>query len=310
MFFFFFHSFFLFLLQTTANISNIQSMESNFHPPFTTVAAAITTARLLPLHKQINVRRGSADCGSTNKCTNSSVRNNRTLAMAGPPSAQPINDACRWSSNADESYDGGGDCWNGRTVTNSHGRYCAETTSDDGSSNRDGRSGNSNDSDSICDVVDSSVRYGIEAGDIHRNNNNNHNTNSIDLEFGSSRCCAVVEKCDGSPPHGERTVINYMLRDIANGLAIPMDALVGWSKYAALSGSRILGCKSSIISLVIYMLLLTAATRPCDAHKHEGTLSIHSNNTTYTFYILHRIVVGKLKFSRTNTHTHVTRIRV
>lgn len=239
-------------------------MESYFHPPF-------ATSRPPSLDERITNGFNNENCGQSGPVlpapsapsallpwpsSSSSIATalemaRRIVSQSHPASAsasasgslQSINDACRWSSsNADESYDGGGGHGNGNGNSNSN---CEPIASAD-----DGSSGNSR----ICDVVDSSVRYGIE-GDIHWNYN--LNTNSIDSECGSGAMAAETMAS---------TVINYLLRDITSGLTTSMKTVIRPYKCA----SRTPWWKS-IISVVIYLLLVTSATRTCAAHKHEGT---------------------------------------
>lgn len=264
-------------------------MESYFHPPFVTIRPPSTqpaSAKRINGCGGLGAAQSAISAAATATLTSllppiaiatavQTTPRSTTAAAALlpnlPPTPSPlsINDACRWSNDADESYDGGGggnvyDCAIDSGNYSQYGRRIS-ATNDDGSGNGSGSNGSSN---SICDVVDSSVRYGIE-GDIHRNNNNH--ANSIDLKCGHNGGgggdggCRAGDKSGTAATH---TVINYMLRDIMSGLTTSMKTLNRISKCST--------CRTpwwkSIISIVIYMLLVTATvTRPCMAHKHEGT---------------------------------------
>lgn len=263
-----------FSLQSTTNFPSSPNMESYFHPPYivasksnrlcringcgglgdgnsnetATAQSAISAAAAATLTSSLSSIAIAAVQATPRSTTASALLPNLPPTPSSPLS---INDACRWSNDADESYDGGGNVYGYVIDSGNHSQYGRRisATNDDGSGNGSGSGSNS-----ICDVVDSSVRYGIE-GDIHRNNNNH--ANSIDL------------KCGHSGTDATHTVINYMLRDIMSGLTMSMKTLNRISKCST--------CRTpwwkSIISIVIYMLLVTATvTRPSMAHKHEGML--------------------------------------
>lgn len=149
------------------------------------------------------------------------------------------------------------------------------------------------------DYIDWKYSSGNVVGDSTTNNNNNKHIN-ISVANKNN-----IENIGLTTTHN--TVINYWLRNISNELITSMKTVINTNDECAMNKntttrttitrtpttatttklntmSRIPPRWKSIISIVIYTLLVTAMTRHCDAHKHEGTLLI----TLYHFINLIR----------------------
>lgn len=243
-------------------------MESLFHPPFAIIHSTPLDGNhngdcgiakrhsLVPLTSSNLIQPPSTSPTSSRDVVKPMMirQATATTEARSPPSPSPplnlpmsFNDAFRWNSHTSENYISN----NGVAMISSFSRFSATN--------------NNNNGGNICDLDDSSVRYGIE-GDTRIHRNNKYNTNSHDWKFHSGNNGRTDES------HGTatmRTVINYWLRSISSGLITSMEMVIKTNKCPRRCTSW-----KSIISIVIYTLLMTTITRHCDAHKHEGTLLI------------------------------------